>query len=279
MLNEKMRNAITGMAMERKIRPACLLAVCDVESGGRVFASVNGVDEPLIRFEGHYFYRLLNAARRNQAVVQGLANRRAGKIANPRTQKGRWNLLNKACLIDRDAALQSCSWGLGQVMGAHWRWLDYASIDDLVAKVRLGLEGQVELMLRFIEKSDLVGAMQEEDWRVFARTYNGPAYGKNNYDRKLAAAFEKYAVLLGEKQPARRLGRNGPLIIKYGDRGDMVRDLQLKLQSLGIAIAGDGDFGPATLRAVRFIQKEYGLVVDGVVGKNTFEALERVVAK
>ena len=279
MIDEMTRNQIITIAGERNIKPASLLAVCEIESGGRIFARIGGVDEQLIRFEGHYFYRLLGTAKRNQAVVQGLANRQAGKITNPRTQNGRWKLLKKASLIDRDAALQSCSWGVGQVMGVHWRWLDYASIDDLVASVRSGLEGQIGLMLRFIEKSELLAPLQDEDWRVFARAYNGPSYAKNDYDRKLAKAYEKYAILLGDKPAARRTARNGLLAIKYGDRGDIVRDLQIKLQGLGMAIVADGDFGPTTQRAVKFVQKEQGLTVDGIVGPATFEALERICRK
>ena len=65
MLSEDNRNEIIKLAKEKGIPAAALLAVCDVESGGKVFSKVNGRDEPLIRFEGHYFYRLLGAAKRN----------------------------------------------------------------------------------------------------------------------------------------------------------------------------------------------------------------------
>ena len=34
--------------------------------------------------------------------------------------------------IDRSATLQSVSWGLGQVLGIRWRWLEYQSIQALV---------------------------------------------------------------------------------------------------------------------------------------------------
>lgn len=276
MLNEDTRNEIRELAKEKGIPAPALLAVCDVESGGKVFAKVKGRDEPLIRFEGHYFYRLLGAANRNHAVVQGLASRKAGGVKNPRTQAGRWNLLARASEIDRDAAYQSCSWGIGQVMGAHWRWLDYASIDAMVVDVRSGVTGQVQLMLKFIEKAGLINAIRNEDWRVFARGYNGPSYAKNDYDRKLSKAFDRYNLLLGNKSVRKRRNKNDPVMLRYGDRGDLVRDLQVKLQAYGVAIAVDGDFGPVTKRAVTVFQRNNGLMIDGIAGPQTFLVLERV---
>ena len=43
------------MANEVEIDPAPLLAIAEVESGGRALFDVNGSREPAIRFEGHYF--------------------------------------------------------------------------------------------------------------------------------------------------------------------------------------------------------------------------------
>ena len=62
--------------------PAALLAVVEVESGGRIGAKVNGRMEPMIRFEGHYFHRLLPKALRAIARDQRLAHPRAGRVAN-----------------------------------------------------------------------------------------------------------------------------------------------------------------------------------------------------
>jgi hypothetical protein len=56
--------------------------------------------------------------------------------------------------------------------------------------------------------------------------------------------------------------------LRQGDSGTFVRVLQ---RYLGIKV--DGDFGPTTDAAVRVFQKENGLVVDGVVGRRTWEVL------
>jgi hypothetical protein len=62
-------------------------------------------------------------------------------------------------------------------------------------------------------------------------------------------------------------------IYKKGSRGKKVRLIQewLCLQGLGLKI--DGDFGSATDYAVREFQKRKNLVVDGIVGNNTFSKL------
>ena len=58
------------------------------------------------------------------------------------------------------------------------------------------------------------------------------------------------------------------VVIKRGDRGAAVRQIQSKL-----GIPADGVFGPQTERAVRRFQRSKGLVVDGIVGPQTRSAL------
>lgn len=192
MLNETKRLTIAEVARTLKVEPAALAAVVEVESGGRVQALVEGKPEPLIRFEGHYFDRRLAGDRRERARKEGLAAPQAGVIHNPASQAARWQMLRQAAEIDCKAAYESTSWGVGQVMGAHWAWLGYPSVDALVEEAREGLAGQLRLMARYIEKAGLAEALRAHDWAAFARGYNGPAYRRNRYDTKLAAAYTIY---------------------------------------------------------------------------------------
>lgn len=270
MFSKETIEAITRAATRAGIEPAALLAVAEVESAGKAFAMVDGRPEPVIRFEGHYFDRRLSPANRALARAAGLASPTAGAVPNPASQAARWALLTRAAAIDFRAAHESVSWGLGQVMGAHWDWLGYASVEAFVAEARSGVEGQAAQMARFIDKAGLIPALRRRDWAAFARGYNGPAYAKNAYDRKLAAAHAKYAAIAG----TRTAPGSAPLL-RRGARGDAVAGLQRRLTAAGFRLVADGMFGPATEDAVRRFQRARGLLVDGIAGPMTWDALAR----
>lgn len=64
--------------------------------------------------------------------------------------------------------------------------------------------------------------------------------------------------------------------LKRGMKGEYVSLLQTKLVNKGYSVGPcgiDGDFGSATLNAVKQFQRDNGLAVDGIVGKNTWSAL------
>lgn len=272
MFSDAVKKEAHAAAALAGIEPAALLAVMEVESGGRLFAVVNGRNEPLIRFEGHYFDRRLTGAKQARARELALASPMAGAVANPSTQAGRWAMLGRATEIDARAAYESTSWGVGQVMGAHWLWLGFANVQALVAEARSGAAGQIGLMVRYIDKSGLIKPLNARDWGAFAHGYNGPGYAKNAYDRKLAAAYARHAS--GSRQSA-----GVDPLLRQGSKGDAVADLQRQLVRLGHSLQIDGLFGPATREAVRRFQKENGLVADGIVGVRTRAALGGTISE
>lgn len=64
-------------------------------------------------------------------------------------------------------------------------------------------------------------------------------------------------------------------VLEIGDNGDDVRLLQISLNAVGFSLEVDGDFGPATDRAVRDFQERARLIVDGKVGPQTQTALKQ----
>lgn len=62
-------------------------------------------------------------------------------------------------------------------------------------------------------------------------------------------------------------------IVSMGDRGQDVRNLQEKLQDRGYTANPDGIFGSETEGAVRNLQSDQGIAVDGIAGPDTNNAL------
>lgn len=68
--------------------------------------------------------------------------------------------------------------------------------------------------------------------------------------------------------------------LRKGDKGLAVRDLQVMLTAAGFNPGpADGVFGSATEAAVKAAQKAFGLVVDGIAGQKTFQALRSELVK
>lgn len=263
MFDPEVLKQIDDAARRLGVKAAALAAVAHIESGGRAHAMVDGRAEPLIRFEGHYFDKRLSGSRRQRARDEKLASPRAGAIANPASQAARWRLVERAAAIDRTAAYESVSWGMGQVMGAHWNWLGYTSVHALVADARAGVGGQLRLMSRYIVKAQLSSALRDHDWAAFASGYNGPNYRANSYDVKLARAYARYSAK----------GEGDRALLGIGARGVAVKEVQEALNTHGFRLVVDGVFGQKTLETVRQFQQEAGLHDDGVVGPQTMTAL------
>lgn len=176
---------------------AGLYAVIEVEAKGEGFLSTG---HPVILFERHWMWRLLREqgqptiAARMRASDPDICNPTPGGYGSVASQPGR---LSRAAAFHRDVALQSASWGLGQVMGGNWKSLGYDKLQEFINAMFRSEEAQLEAMCRFIRINNLVGAITGKNWARFARVYNGPNYAINSYDKKLAAAYQKHFVKYG----------------------------------------------------------------------------------
>ncbi len=164
-----------------------LWAVLSVETRGCGFQQDR---RPIILFERHVFSQQTGG--RFDATHPQISNRQAGGYGSGGDSQ--YRKLAQAMTLDRRAALHSCSWGLGQVMGYHARSLGYADVEDMVRQMCDSENAQLMAMARFLRLNRLDAALRRHDWASFARGYNGPAYAKNSYDVRLRAAFERYRV-------------------------------------------------------------------------------------
>lgn len=264
------RNEIHRQSRLIGLEPEILEAFCNVEAAATVFTVVDGKQMPLIRWEGHYFYRLVPKSLQQKALDQRLASPKVGGIPNPTTQVGRYALLAKAKLLSTVAAISSTSWGIGQVMGEHWKNLGYPSAQEFEAAVCSGFKGQLEAMVRFLKWSGIIPHLKRKDWSAAARIYNGKLYAKNKYDVKLA---KEYARLSGNPKNSAAVTPDWAGAIRAGSSGVKVSEVQTLLRRAGYPVNVDGDFGKTTEESVKKYQQSNGLTPDGIVGEKTYASL------
>ena len=166
---------------------AAIRAVVEVETAGSGFLSDG---RPKILFERHWFYQI--SALPLSKTHPHLSNSKPGGYLGGSNE---WVRLNDAIKLDRIPALKSASWGLGQVMGFNHKIAGYSDIEEFVNAMHHSEGKHLEAMMNFIKSQNLDKALRSRDWAAFARGYNGPAYRRNKYDEKLAAAYAKYAAI------------------------------------------------------------------------------------
>ena len=100
--------------------------------------------------------------------------------------------------------------------------------------------------------------------------------------RKVDPTFDMFQFRLSVEQimenpafPTIQLPTQPPLrsMLHKGSMGNSVKQLQTALNKHGAKLKADGNFGPATLAAVKKFQEKSKLTVDGVVGPKTWAAL------
>lgn len=182
---------IAAIAAELEVAPAAVRAVVDVESRGAGFLADS---RPVILFERHIMRRRLAATGRDADLLArhlpDIINSTPGGYHGGAAEHDRLYLARQ---IDPACAIESASWGLFQIMGFHWQALGYASALDFEARMTHAEADQLEAFARFIRINPaLHAALKRRDWAAFAAGYNGPAYARNQYDTKLAAAYARH---------------------------------------------------------------------------------------
>jgi len=178
------------------VAPARLLALIEVESAGFGFLPDARAK---ILFERHVMYRRLVAAalpaQRWRSEFPDLVNTTPGGYLGGAKEYERFDA---ASALDCVCAIEACSWGLFQIMGLHWLYLDYASASDFAASMTIDERSQLDAFVRFIERdAAMLHALQQGRWDDFARRYNGPAYHTHAYDTRLASAVAHFDAVAG----------------------------------------------------------------------------------
>lgn len=187
--DDDFRWAANAMGLET----AMVKAVIEVETGRR--GGFVAPAKPVILFEGHVFWQRLKLygvnppdyMRGNEDILHPEWTRRnyVGGLKE-------YERLARAERIHREAALESASWGLFQIMGFNYGKCGCGDVNEFVEKMSDGIRGQLSLWVEFMHRSGLDECLRYHQWVLFALRYNGRGYKANNYDKRLKKAYLKY---------------------------------------------------------------------------------------
>lgn len=168
------------------IDPASAVGVIAVESGGNAF----GTDGRMtIRCENHIFWSQWgqqNADIFNQLFSfngatpwQGHKYRNSPNMAwqdvHTGQQSSEWSVFGVASGLNEHAAKLSISMGMAQIMGFNFKATGYNSVEDMFNAFASDVKLQLLGLFSFIAADlSMVKALRQNDYRTFARLYNGP---------------------------------------------------------------------------------------------------------
>jgi hypothetical protein len=229
-----------------------LWAVLTVESRGFGFLADR---RPKVLFERHIFFR--ETGGRFAATAPDLCAKTGGGYAGGAAE---YNRIGRALALCRrsglgdELALNSASWGLGQIMGFNARSAGFSDASAMVTAMSASEGAQLTAMAGFMKSEGLDGRLKTRDWTGFARRYNGPAYWKNAYDVKLKAAFDKFSS--GVSRDLRARAAQGALLFLGYQPGDP-----------------DGIVGQNTHRAIQAFRADAGLGASTALDEGVFRAI------
>ncbi|GIW57567.1 MAG: peptidoglycan-binding protein [Candidatus Dojkabacteria bacterium] len=186
-----------------KVDSALLQAVIMVECRGTGYDR-NG--RLLIQFEPHWFVKIHNRKNANKLslkYVNGKYHVYDGKklvLTNGvELQDEEWEAFNKALKYDAEAAYEATSYGMPQIMGFNHKAAGYSSAEEMFVKFRDGGEEEhIRAFLRFLANTGLMNLLKEMKIADFAYYYNGPAYKRFKYDKRILLFYNNIKAERGE---------------------------------------------------------------------------------
>lgn len=241
-------NGLTTAGQSLSVQGPEIWTVLTVETGARGFLPDR---RPQILYERHIFSRLTNGQFDDGDISSSTPGGYGPGGANQYTR------LARAIALNRSAALQSASWGLGQIMGMNFQMAGFADVETMVQTMCDSEDGHLAAFASFLQAKNLAAPLQAHNWAGVAKGYNGANYAINQYDTKLAAAYQQLAA---------------------GGMPDFsVRAAQLYLTFCGYNTGGiDGIIGNMTRAAVSSFQTKQGLPATGVVDDSLLASLAQV---
>jgi len=167
---------------------AVIKAVAKIESNGSGF---NADGTPKTLFEGHWFHKLTDGKYSNDSRYESISYAKWTRkwYGNQIVEKQRLDLAGS---LDRDAALQSASWGAFQIMGFNYKLCGFNTVQEFINAMYKGEGTQLLAFINLVKSKKLDDELRDKDWAKFAYYYNGSGYAINKYDEKMKAAYIKF---------------------------------------------------------------------------------------
>ncbi|HWT38067.1 MAG TPA: N-acetylmuramidase domain-containing protein [Paraburkholderia sp.] len=206
---------------------------------------------PKILYERHIFHKRTGG--RFSAANPDISSSNPGGYQGGAAEYDR---LMRAIRLDRQAALESTSRGLPQIMGFNARTLRYLNAEEMIQNFINDEDTQLQGANRFISSNAaLSAALRQKDWARVAFFYNGADFQKNQYDRKLAHYHDLFNI--------------------KGTPSIEIRAAQARLTYIGFEPGGiDGVVGNGTRTATIAFQRAKQLNVTADLDDPTLAALK-----
>lgn len=131
----------------------------------------------------------------------------------------------------------------------------------------------LKIACEYWKSRNINAAADRDDLIKATKLVNGGLNGLEDRRKYLQKAKTALANIEGIRVALNEGGDS--IVLRRGSFGDAVRELQELLANKGFDISIDSDFGPATELAIMMLQKNNGLTVDGIVGKDTWALLRQ----
>lgn len=248
-LHEALSRILPKYGIDTVERVSMFLGQCALESSEFTYLTenLNYSTQGLLKTFPKYFNRVTARVYANKP--EKIANRvYANRMGNGDEKSGDGWKYRGAGFIQLTGKYNYMKWA--ESMGM--------SIDQAVNHVKT-LDGAIEAACWFWTTRKMNDDADRMDIHTTTKKINGGFHGLN---QRIFYVRKAYTLFTSQQDEL-------PEILKKGDRGEAVFDLQTKLTRLGFVVAIDGNFGIGTENAVKQFQRSTGLKEDGIVGPKT----------
>lgn len=273
-------NDYTRAADMLRVEVPVIQAVAKVETNGSPFLPDG---RPDILYEAHLFGRWTKNRFAGVRDTKGKAISATSWDRSLYGAAGAWQYtrLGRAMDCDESAAIKSASWGAFQILGQEAGPAGFKDLESFVRAMAHSAGDHLTAFCNYVLTNKLDDELRSQDWKNFARQYNGPAYAKNQYDTKMATAHRQLAASWAAKRISTKPDLAPPPQPVPTQPAPMYpRETVAKVQAaltivpeIAVNLKVDGWMGPKTEAAIKMYEQFAHLPIDGKIDADLLVSL------